>query len=32
MNKAAYDYVNDKTKPEWDPEQSTEASNERQAL
>lgn len=19
MNKAAYDYVNDKTKPEWDP-------------
>jgi len=32
MNKAAYNYVNDKIKPEWDPKQSTEDSNERKTL
>lgn len=32
MNKAAYDYVNDKNKTEWDPKQPNEASNERKTL
>lgn len=31
MNKAAYDYVNDKTKDDWDPK-TPENSNEREAL